>query len=170
MIRRVGLTDAEPLAALAERTFCDTFMHLYAPEDLQAFLAESYNVPMVETEIADPLNAWWLAMDSAGKPVGYAKLRPCTLPVDPPAVEGALELQKFYFLKEAQGTGLAQAMMDTLLAFAFAHGRPFLYLNVWEENYRAQRFYTKYGFQFCGEYLFRVGNHADRELMMRLAL
>ena len=170
MIRRALLTDATALAILAERTFCDTFAHLYNPEDLQTFLEESYSIAVIEAEIADPHNAWWLATDSAGETVGYAKLRPCQLPVDEPLAEGTLELQKLYFLKEAQGTGVAQAMMETVLDFARAHGRPWLYLNVWEENYKAQRFYTKYGFKVCGEYVFRVGTHGDRELIMRLAL
>src|SRR5690606_15744207 len=43
-IRRAGVDDASTLSTLAARTFTETFGHLYPPEDLDAFLRESYAV------------------------------------------------------------------------------------------------------------------------------
>jgi RimJ/RimL family protein N-acetyltransferase len=45
-----------------------------------------------------------------------------------------------------------------------------LYLTVYVDNHRARRFYEGYGFEFVGPYTFMVGNHADEDHIMRLAL
>ena len=38
---------------------------------------------------------------------------------------------------------------------------------MWSENYGAQRFYGRHGFEFAGEYAFIVGEQRDRESMYR---
>lgn len=42
-----------------------------------------------------------------------------------------------------------------------------LYIGVWSENFGAQRLYARYGFQPVGEYLFPVGQHRDREFILK---
>ena len=51
-IRRATVDDAPTLSALAARTFTETFGHLYPPQDLQAFLQESYTVERQRTILA----------------------------------------------------------------------------------------------------------------------
>lgn len=46
--------DAAALARFAAESFTATFGHLYPPEDLAAFLAESYGPAVQAREIADP--------------------------------------------------------------------------------------------------------------------
>jgi ribosomal protein S18 acetylase RimI-like enzyme len=38
---------------------------------------------------------------------------------------------------------------------------------VWSENFGAQRFYGRYGFEKVGEYGFRVGNTVDHEFILK---
>jgi ribosomal protein S18 acetylase RimI-like enzyme len=38
---------------------------------------------------------------------------------------------------------------------------------VWSENFGAQRFYARYGFEKAGEYLFPVGDTNDLEFILR---
>jgi ribosomal protein S18 acetylase RimI-like enzyme len=40
---------------------------------------------------------------------------------------------------------------------------------VWSENFGAQRFYARYGFEKAGEYLFPVGDTHDLEFILRRA-
>ena len=40
---------------------------------------------------------------------------------------------------------------------------------MWSENFGAQRFYARYGFEKAGEYLFPVGNTNDLEFILRRA-
>ncbi|MDP1908714.1 MAG: GNAT family N-acetyltransferase, partial [Hyphomicrobium sp.] len=103
-----------------------------------------------------------------GEPVGFAKLGPVKLPVDP-AGEGA-ELHQLYMLGKAHGSGLGAQLMDWVVETARSRGAGELFLSVFTENHRAQRFYRRYGFEIVGPYHFMVGNQADEDVIMRLAL
>src|SRR4051812_2126870 len=79
IIRRATLDDAEALAAVGAATFTETFAHLYPPEDLAAFLAETYSVERARSDLADPAKAAWLVVKD-GEAVGHALAGPCKLP------------------------------------------------------------------------------------------
>ena len=158
--------DATAVATLARRTFTDTFGYLYAPDDLEIFLAR-HTARAWAAEIADPAFAVRL-VEADGGLVGYAKLGPPSLPFTPPA--GAIELRQFYLLDGWQGVGIAPKLMDWAIAEARGRGMTALYLSVFVDNHRARRFYLKRGFVEVGPYAFMVGNHADEDIVMRLDL
>ena len=63
MIRRATPADAEALSALSRTCFTQTFGHLYAPSDLDAFLDEAYAPDVLRAELEDPYRATWLLFD-----------------------------------------------------------------------------------------------------------
>jgi len=73
-------------------------------------------------------------------------------------------------LKPWQGTGVARDLMDWAIAEARARGAEQLFLSVFVDNLRAQRFYARYGFVPVGTYAFMVGSHADEDIIMRAEL
>jgi GNAT superfamily N-acetyltransferase len=164
--RDATVADAALLADLGRRSFVETFGHLYAPEDLTAFLA-THSEEGWRAELADPAFSVRLAEED-GEPVAYAKLGPPSLPFEPRGP--SIELRQFYVLKPWQGTGLARELMGWVLDCARASGAHDLYLSVFVDNHRARRFYQGYGFTFVGTYKFMVGGHADEDHVMRLAL
>jgi ribosomal protein S18 acetylase RimI-like enzyme len=158
--------DAAAIDAVFRSSFQATFGHLYAPEDLASFLAK-FTVEGWAEEVADPAFAFRVVEDRDGI-AGYCKLGPISLPATP---EGpALELRQLYLLDRAKGSGAAQTLMDWALATARARGAGELWLSVYTDNHRAKRFYQRYGFEDRGPYAFMVGNHADEDRLMRLAL
>ncbi|PAX07262.1 GNAT family N-acetyltransferase [Sphingomonas lenta] len=158
--------DVPALAALARRTFTETFGHLYRPEDLAAFL-QNHTPERWAVELADPAFAVRVA-DTGAELVAYAKLGPPSLPFEPRGP--SIELRQFYVLAPFHGTGLARALMDWVLARARAGGAADLYLSVFVDNHRAQAFYARYGFERVGRYDFQVGGHVDEDHVMRLKL
>ena len=42
-----------------------------------------------------------------------------------------------------------------------------LWIGVWSENYGAQKFYGRHGFEKVGEYGFAVGKTIDREFILK---
>ena len=58
----------------------------------------------------------------------------------------ALELKRFYVIETKHGKGIAQKMMQHYLDFATSKKYELAFLGVWEYNYKAQNFYSKYGF------------------------
>lgn len=161
-----GIEDAEAVGALFHRGFCDTFAHLYRPEDLAAFF-ERFTPAAWRAEFADPAYAFRLAEDGDAL-AGYAKIGPVSLPVE--TGRRAIELRQLYVLTPWQGAGIAPVLMDWTIAEARRRGAEELYLTVFTENHRARRFYARYGFEAVGRYDFMVGSHADEDIIMRLQL
>lgn len=165
LVRRAMPADATTLAELGARTFADAFGHLYSPQDLQAFLDESHAVAAYEQLLASPLYALWLA-ERDGDAVGYALAGPCGLPHED-ARPGDGELKRLYVRSSEQGSGVGARLFEQALAWLERDGPRTLWISVWSENYGAQRFYARHGFELAGEYEFIVGQQRDREFMYR---
>jgi ribosomal protein S18 acetylase RimI-like enzyme len=159
-------SDAGALAALFRDTFTETFQHLYDPSDLAAFLAQHTATHWAE-QIRDPAFAVRIA-EQEQEAVGLAKLGPVKLPVEEPAL--SLELRQLYVLPQARGSGVAASLTDWVISNARSRGARNLYLSVFTENLRAQKFYSRLGFVEVGPVVFMVGNQADEDVIMRLAL
>jgi len=160
-------SDAQALAAFARENWAATFAHVgYPPEDLAAYLAKSFGVDVQRAEIIDADVRYRLAFDDGGV-AGYCMMGALAMPVEEAR---ALELHRLYVAERAKGQGVADALMQDCIAWARAKAAPAIYLSVWENNERAQRFYRRYGFADHGEWEFMVGATADRDLIWRLAL
>lgn len=164
-LRRATPADAAMLSSLASRTFTETFGHLYPPQDLAAFLAESYAVERQRTILAHPGYAVWLAEED-GVAVGHAAAGPCGLP-HPEVAAGDGELKRLYMLRSHQSAGHGTRLMDAALEWLLRDGPRRLWVGVWSENHGAQRFYQRHGFSKVGEYLFPVGAQHDLEFILR---
>jgi len=158
--------DADALAEFGARSFAETFGHLYDPADLALFL-ENHTVEAWAAELADKGFAVRIA-ESAGAILGYAKLGPPHLPFAPRGKNA--ELRQLYVLAPHHGSGIAQALMAWAIESARQGGATNLYLSVFVDNHPARTFYAKLGFIAEGSYAFMVGNHADEDIVMRLAL
>jgi GNAT superfamily N-acetyltransferase len=158
--------DAGALAALFRDTFTETFQHLYAPSDLAAFLAQHTAEHWAE-QIRDRAFAVRMA-EQDERAVGLAKLGPVKLPVENASL--SLELRQLYVLQHMRGSGVAGQLTAWAISEARSRGARNLYLSVYTENRRAQRFYSRYGFVEEGPCVFTVGNQADEDIIMRLTL
>lgn len=160
------LSDWGQIDRLFRTGFCDTFAHLYAAQDLDAFLAQ-FTPESWQQEISDEAFVFRLAEDR-GEAAGYIKLGPLHLPVEPRGP--AIELRQLYILKAWHGRGIAHELMQWALQAGRERGAAEIYLSVYTDNHRARRFYERYGFTFVAPYTFMVGNHADEDLILRLEL
>ena len=164
-IRRANVADAETVSALGAATFSETFSHLYHPDDLRDFLAESYSLEKTRRDLVDPRRAIWLVEDG-GLAIGYALAGPCDLP-HPDVTPGCGELKRIYFVQGRQGGGLGRRLFGEVMTWLQSDGPRSVWIGVWSENLGAQRFYERQGFGKVGEYGFRVGRTLDREFILR---
>ena len=158
--------DGTTLDRIFDSSFCDTFAHLYRPEDLNAFLS-SFGLADWEAQLENPAYAFRMA-EADGKAVGYVKLGPMKLPIE--VQRPAILLDQIYILTGYHGVGIAHGLMDWAIDEARRRGAEELYLTVYIENHRARRFYDRYGFEDVGRYEFKVGNHVDEDVIMRKSL
>jgi diamine N-acetyltransferase len=166
VIRRAGVTDAAALAVITERTFTETFGHLYPPEDLAEYLRGNCTPESCGKLLADPkVGAWLIGADGAA-PVGYATAGPCKLPVEN-REPNAGEIRQLYVLATHQNQRLGARLLDVALDWLTEQDFSPLYIGVWSQNYGAQRFYGRYGFSKVGEYGFPVGKTVDHEFILK---
>lgn len=170
-LRQATVADAEALSRLATESFVAAFGHLYRPEDLQAFLDEYRTPERYRADLASPTKRVQLA-EVDGELAAYCLIvfghhfeeRPEPRPARPVFVS------QLYCLPGMTGHGLGAALMDWAIAEAGAWGADALQLSVFSENFGAQRFYRRYGFDHVADIDFWVGTHRDDEFLYELAL
>lgn len=164
--RNATAADAALMSRLGPETFTETFGHLYTPENLAAFLT-NHSVENWTAELTDERFTVRLA-EQDGEALAFAKIGPPGLPFE---VTGpTAELRQFYVLGPWQGTGVARVLMDWVIEESRRRGAEEIFLSVFIDNLRAQRFYARYGFEPVGTYAFMVGSHADEDIIMRARL
>jgi GNAT superfamily N-acetyltransferase len=167
----IAFRDATPadhgaIDRIFRASFVATFGHLYSAADLETFLAQ-FTLEAWAEEMAGVDYAFRLAEDE-GRAVGFLKLGPLTVPVEP--AQRALELRQLYVLEPWHGSGVAAALMEWALGEAARREVRELYLTVYTDNHRALRFYQRYGFEAIGRYDFMVGSQADEDIIMKRLL
>jgi ribosomal protein S18 acetylase RimI-like enzyme len=157
-IRRADAEDANLIAVLGTTTFYEAYFEQDVPAALANYILGSFSPDRTGAELDEPGSEFFILFLD-GKAVGYSKLRD-----DPsgPGVtsENAAELQRFYLVERAYGKGLAGILLDHLLGRARERGFDMVWLGVWTENKRAQRFYEKHGFADTGgrlEFVYDAG-------------
>jgi ribosomal protein S18 acetylase RimI-like enzyme len=79
-------------------------------------------------------------------------------------------LSQLYCAGHATGRGLGARLMDWVLTEASAWGADAVQLSVYSENFGAQRFYQRYGFEHVADIYFWVGNKRDDEFLYEFRL
>ena len=170
-LRPATPADAPALAALGTDAFVAAFGHLYRPEDLAMFLAEYRTAGKYAGDMRDPGTRVVLAEDG-DKLLGYSLLvlgkgideRPLPHPKRPAF------LSQLYCAPDATGQGVGAALIERAIAEAREWRADAVQLSVYAENFRAQRFYARYGFEKAADISFWVGNHRDDEYLYELKL
>ena len=162
--------DARALTDLAYTTFWDAFAHhpKNAPDDLNHYMRQAFNVEQISAELADPKNIFLIA-EIDGEAVGYSKI---IIDNNEPGVtaERPDELSRLYSHQKHLGQGVGQTLMDACFERARAENRDVMWLGVWEYNPRAQRFYEKNGFRVVGSHVFLLGKDEQTDLLMQRSL
>jgi ribosomal protein S18 acetylase RimI-like enzyme len=168
LIRRATLDDASLLAELGARTFYETFAKDNTPEDMEAYLASSFNVSLQTEELTDP-ESMFLIAEVGGAAAGYTKLHSGE-PLEEIEDAKAVELVRLYVSREWLGRGVGEALMRACLDEARRAGHETIWLGVWEKNARAQAFYRKWNFREVGEHPFPLGTDIQRDILMERAV
>ena len=170
-LRPATPADAPALSRLATDSFVAAFGHLYRAEDLAAFLEEYRSVERYRADLANPAKRVQLA-EIDGKPAAYCLIvfghqfdeRP------EPRPERPVFISQLYCAPDMTGHGLGAALIEWAIAEARGSGADALQLSVFSENFGAQRFYRRYGFEHVADIDFWVGDHRDDEFLYELAL
>lgn len=166
-IRHAQPDDAKILAQIGWQSFDEAFADHPAnhPDDMRLYMNEAFS----ETTIAADLNeaeTLYLIAELDERAAGYAKIKfggreNCV------SGERPLELCRLYALEEFIGKGVGKNLMLEIFRLAKANERDVVWLGVWEYNFRAQKFYGKFGFEKCGEHVFQLGSDPQIDWVMQ---
>jgi ribosomal protein S18 acetylase RimI-like enzyme len=167
-IRKAGLSDVKIVSALAITTFYEAYFEQDDSKNLAGYVLESFSPEQIEKQLADKNSTFFIAEVGRGA-VGYAKMRE-NAPAECVRGENTVEIQRIYILEKMKGKGVGDALMRKCFDEARRKGYESVWLGVWEENHRAQRFYRKYGFEKVGTIEFPYGDVIGRNHVLKLDL
>ena len=185
--------DAEAIAQMGAATFALSFGHSMPAEDMQVYLDESYTPSAISKDLANKQNQFFVArrLNSAspaanGQVVGFIQMKLGTTEPCVPSDVPMCEVHRIYVSAGHYGAGTGRLMMERGLDWARerllgskpldrAHGvvdpdvkerRAGVWLGVWEENVKAQRFYRRWGFERVGAHDFVMGGTTQTDSVM----
>ncbi len=169
ILREATPKDTSALAELGRASFCATFEHLYKPEDLKAFLEDVYSDRSVAEEIAGSQCVHRLAYDGESL-IGFCKLRVPSWYTAHSDAADPIALGQLYTDPARTGQGIGARLMDWAIEYARSNNHDAIQLSVYAENFGAQRFYQRYGFEKIADITFEVGEQIDPEFLYELRL
>ena len=192
-IETASAADAEAIAMIGTATFVKSFGHSMPAEHLHAYLAEAYTPTAILNDLANTQNRFFVARlrdpasaEGNGQVVGFIQMKLGTTEPCLPRNVSVCELNRIYVSLDHAGGGIGHLMMERGLQWArehllnsrkkefdgAAHGvngeerRIGVWLGVWEENTKAQRFYRRWGFESVGTHEFAIGSTTQTDFVM----
>ena len=167
-IKKLTLTDINPLQKISRQTFFETFSDRNTKENMNQYLADEFSTEKLTTELKNPDAQFYFALLD-GNVMGYVKLNVGQSQTEIKD-EKALEIERIYVLRECQGKKVGQLLYEKAIEIAKETNADFVWLGVWEENEKAIRFYKKNGFVAFDKHIFKLGSDEQTDLMMKLQL
>lgn len=162
------LTTPEDITALqriAIDTQVDTFGAYNTEANMKAYLDEAYNLDSLRRELDEVGSRNCLAFLDNNL-AGFMRLRKSN-EVDHLLGTNTIELQRLYVNTKLHGRGIGAAMMRDALQFASNIGVDWIWLGVWERNFRAQEFYARWGFERFSEHIFQMGDDPQTDWLLK---
>ncbi len=142
-----------------------------APEHVREYVARAFAPEAMRNELSDPAYVFLLAKPAGSddgrdkSPLGYAKLcKNRTIDaLDDPA---PIQLERIYVDGRKQSGGLGGNLLHEAVRIARDAAFETIWLSVWEQNERAQRFYRRNGFEIVGKTHFMIGPEREEDFVL----
>ena len=168
VIREATREDIAEMREVAISTYQDTFAEFNTPENMKTYLDESYSMHVLVEELHEMNAKLFLACDE-DKIIGFARLRK-NPEVSELLGDHTIEVQRLYVLTEAQGKSAGRLLMETSMKYASEKKYNWIWLGVWEKNFKAQEFYKKNGFEKFSEHTFWMGDDPQVDWLLKKRL
>lgn len=167
-LRKAKIEEVPAVRELAIEVYTDTFAEHNTPENLHAFFKDSYSAEKFNSEFHEPKSALFIALDDL-KIVGFLRLRQSN-EVDKYLGNNHIELHRLYVHRDYHGSSVAKMFMEEAMKYAREKKHEWIWLGVWEKNFRAQKFYGKWGFEKFSEHIFQMGDDPQIDWLLKKKL
>lgn len=147
-IKEAGADDAQLISVLATATFYEAYFEQDESRNLANYIREAFDLEVIRTDLTDPDATFYIVyLDT--KACGFAKLVKNST-ADGVTTRNTIELKRIYILERVLGKGVGSILLNHCLDESRRQGFETLWLGVWDENLKAQRFYDRHGFKQVG--------------------
>jgi diamine N-acetyltransferase len=167
-LKQCTTDDLDKLVWISRTTYYDTFIVSNTAEDMDIYLDTCMSKEVLGRELENQNSLFYLAYVN-DELIGYLKLNTGTAQTETFKGE-CIELERLYILKDFHGKKYADMLMQKAIEFAKENNADFIWLGVWENNFRAIRFYEKKGFRKFGMHDFVMGTDVQTDFVMKLKL
>ena len=164
-VRPARLEELGLLRKVAIETFIEAFAEFNTAENMEAFLKEAYHPDTLEKEWREEGSMSYLVWEESD-PIGFARLR-INGEVENQLGKNTIELQRLYVHPVHQGKKIGSLLMKQVFDYARKHAYEWIWLGVWERNFKAQEFYAKWGFEKFSEHIFQMGDDPQVDWLLR---
>ncbi len=167
-IKKARKEFANVISVLATTTFYEAYFEQDTPIDIANYITESFSPTTIEAEMDYEAVEYYLAFVDEHA-VGYIKLMRGTEAegIDPKI---SLEVKRIYVVERFWRAGIGEKLLNFAKNRASEQGFAYLWLGVWQENARAQRFYAKFGWKKVGTITFPYGDTVGINDVLRINL
>lgn len=168
IIKRATTEDVIALQEISIRTFVETFAEANTKENMERYLADSFDINMLTEELKHPDSRFYFAL-LGERIVGYLKIN-CGKAQTEQQNGDAVEIERIYVLQEFHSKKVGQLLYNHAVNEATAENAGYIWLGVWKGNKRAISFYEKNGFRAFDKHVFTLGTDEQIDIMMRKEL
>ena len=126
--RQCDINDIQTLCDLSAKTFYDTFSNMNTPENMKAYLEESFNLERLSAEVSNCYAVFYF-LYADNELAGYIKLNEAPAQTDLNDID-SLEIERIYLSKEFQGKGLGNILFNKAVSIAEQKGKSYIWLGV----------------------------------------
>jgi ribosomal protein S18 acetylase RimI-like enzyme len=164
-IRVANAADAEIIADLSYRTFCDAFGSFNTKENMDKFIRNDFNRKKLIAQVSEPGNIFLLAYQH-DELTGYVRLLESHNPPELGDAD-AIEISRIYVENKITSKGIGSLLMQKCIDVAREKNKKMIWLGVWEHNTRAIAFYKKFGFEIFSDHVFMLGDDTQTDILMK---
>ena len=167
----ISLTKPSEIIALqkiSKETFVEAFSNENSQENMQKYLEENLSIQQLTNELLNSESSFYFARINE-KIIGYLKINFGKAQTDFKE-DDSIEIERVYVSEEFQGKNVGQNLLNKAIEICGEKNAQFLWLGVWEKNYKAIRFYQKNGFLEFGKHPFILGDDIQIDILMKLQL
>ena len=170
MLVKVKEGQVEVLRELEVQTYQETFGPYIKAEDMQDYFTHELSLEQIQKDLAQVESETYFALDEKEKIVGLLKFNWGQAQTEPVEMDKSFEIQRIYVKKKFHGAGFGKEMFDFAMQEATKRKFSWIWLGVWEKNFKAQNFYFKYGFERFSEHEYATGETVDIDWLIRKEL
>ena len=168
IISQVNISEADLLRTISVQTFTETFAHQNSENDMQKYILENLSVKKLTAELQTKGSEFYF-LSSINQVIGYLKLNSGAAQTEQQK-ENTLEIERIYVRKEFHSKGFGELLLKQAINVAKQKQVHYIWLGVWEENFKAISFYKKNGFLKFDTHIFKLGEDEQTDILMKMNL